>query len=679
MPVDTAAPRTELGSIQQFGALPGWGVFIDLLEHNPKLLWPQALRVWEDMLADAQVQALRMATTLPLRRRRWLIDPNGSDPRIVDHVASDFGLPVKGQKDQLRRPLSGRFSWGRHLEHVLRAPLMGHYFFEIVGEIQADGLWHLRKLAPRPPKSIYEIDVDLDGGLKAIRQAGALQPIEIPAERLVGYVWDQEGAQWTGRSELRSIYKHWLAKDYLMRADVTKHQRNGMGVPVVESAPGSSQAQIDQDQQLASSVRGGDVAGVAMPAGAKLRLVGVEGSLPDTVASIRYHDEQMARAFLAMFIQLGQTATGSRALGERFVDFFALSLDARAEWVCEVTNEFAIERFVRWNFGETDTVPLLISERNEDEEASVQDLATLVQQGLLVVDDDIRTWVRDRVSAPQPPEGAAQPSPPAVPAGPQATARGAKTRRPAAAATGDVGHRQPSAVEQQAGVDFEQLQADRQAAAEQLASDWAAVTQAQIDELVLQVAAASTPAELAQLTVQTTGQAALAAAMVAMAAQGAQSAIDEAAAQGHTLAAPAAADFTDRAEALSLMVGQQLAQSATAAALAATGTSQEIATAVRDHLEGLAGAALGQELDNAMHEAQSLGRMDAMEGWGTAARFYGSELLDVNTCDPCRAEDETEYATLAQARADYPLGAYVGCEGGRRCRGTVVAVASEAA
>lgn len=675
MPVDTAAPRTELGSIQQFGALPGWGVFIDLLEHNPKLLWPQALRVWEDMLADAQVQALRMATTLPLRRRRWLIDPNGSDPRIVDHVASDFGLPVKGQKDQLRRPLSGRFSWGRHLEHVLRAPFMGHYFFEIVGEIAADGLWHLRKLAPRPPKSIYEIDVDPDGGLKAIRQAGSLQPIEIPAERLVGYVWDQEGAQWTGRSELRSIYKHWLAKDYLMRADVTKHQRNGMGVPVVESAPGSSQAQIDQDQQLASSVRGGDVAGVAMPAGAKLRLVGVEGSLPDTVASIRYHDEQMARAFLAMFIQLGQTATGSRALGERFVDFFALSLDARAEWVCEVTNEFAIERFVRWNFGETDTVPLLISERDEDEEASVQDLATLVQQGLLVVDDEIRTWVRDRVSAPQPPAGAAQPSPPA--AGPQAAARSGKARRPASAA--DIGHRQPSQVEQQAGVDFAAMQSDLGAALEALLADWKDVQAAQIDDLVLQASVAHGAAALAAITAQPRGADLLAQAMADIAAKGAQAAADEAAAQGADITLPAAQSFTERAGAIAATMARAISDTAARKAITLTGTQDEIASALRDHLEGLTDAFLRMQLGGALHEGQQTGRRAALRAFPDGTRFYASSLLDANACEACQEEDSTEFSSIDEAEQDFPFGGFIGCLGGLNCRCTVVAVGPEAA
>jgi hypothetical protein len=74
-----------------------------------------------------------------------------------------------------------------------------------------------------------------------------------------------------------------------------------------------------------------------------MRLVGVEGSLPDTLASIKYHDEQMARRFLAMFMQLGSTETGSRALGQSFVDFFALAQESIATDYTKVTNEHIIE------------------------------------------------------------------------------------------------------------------------------------------------------------------------------------------------------------------------------------------------------------------------------------------------------------------------------------------------
>ena len=64
------------------------------------------------------------------------------------------------------------------------------------------------------------------------------------------------------------------------------------------------------------------------------------------------------------------------------------------------------------------------------------------------------------------------------------------------------------------------------------------------------------------------------------------------------------------------------------------------------------------------------------DGAAEGARYYSSELLDRNTCTPCGDVDGTEYSTVDAALADYPLGQYVRCEGGARCRGTLVAVAA---
>lgn len=65
-------------------------------------------------------------------------------------------------------------------------------------------------------------------------------------------------------------------------------------------------------------------------------------------------------------------------------------------------------------------------------------------------------------------------------------------------------------------------------------------------------------------------------------------------------------------------------------------------------------------------------------GWvpEDGAWFHSSELLDRSTCSPCADVDGKEYASWADALADYPLGQYRLCEGGTRCRGTLVMVSA---
>ncbi|MFT4471903.1 hypothetical protein ACMX2H_18530 [Arthrobacter sulfonylureivorans] len=57
--------------------------------------------------------------------------------------------------------------------------------------------------------------------------------------------------------------------------------------------------------------------------------------------------------------------------------------------------------------------------------------------------------------------------------------------------------------------------------------------------------------------------------------------------------------------------------------------------------------------------------------------IWASEIMDGNTCTPCSHVDGKDYDSMAAAREDYPLGGYRGCDGGARCRGTLVFVFNE--
>lgn len=92
----------------------------------------------------------------------------------------------------------------------------------------------------------------------------------------------------------------------------------------------------------------------------------------------------------------------------------------------------------------------------------------------------------------------------------------------------------------------------------------------------------------------------------------------------------------------------------------------------------LAGQALSQQpllqsARDAVAQADGMGRQ-ATADVVAPAQIYASELLDRNTCGPCSLIDGTEYPSLSAARVDYPIGNYIRCEGGDRCRGTLVFV-----
>ena len=406
------AKSNEIG--YQVASLPTWGQLANDEEPNPDLVWPKSISVFDRMrVEDSQVGSVMRAVTLPIRSAIWVVDPAGADPEVVDLIADDLNLQVKGRAYEAPLRTKGRFSWEEHLRLALLELIFGHSFFEQVYDIQDDGRAHLRKLAWRPPKTISEIDVASDGGLKSIKQfgiAGKPSPT-IPVDRIVAYVNDREGGSWQGRSVLRAAYKDWLLKDRIIRAQAIVVERNSLGIPTYENAPppeGLKGEELkkwlaDENQaglKITQNLRAGKSAGVSYPSGGKLSLMGVTGKLPDTEKPIRYHDEQIARAVLAHFLNLG-TETGSWALGSTFANFFTDSLNAVAQHIADVTQQHVIEDLVDLNWGPDIRAPRLTFEPIGSEHPATADAIKMLIDCLAITPDDaLEAHMRDRYGLP---------------------------------------------------------------------------------------------------------------------------------------------------------------------------------------------------------------------------------------------------------------------------------------
>ncbi|HEY9315797.1 phage portal protein family protein [Williamsia sp.] len=395
-------PTNEIGYVDDSATDGG---FWQSAETVPELRWPLSVRVFEQMSrGDSQVTSVERALTLPVRRTPWRIDAAGARPEVTELIARDMNLPIKGgEADFVRTRTKGRFSWSEHLQLALLHLRYGHMFFEQVYTVGDDGLFHLRKLGPRMPRTISDIKVARDGGLIAIEQYGFgtdHREVSIPVNRLVAYVNDREGGDWTGNSLLRPAYKHWLVKDRLLRVDAQTIERNGMGVPVYEAGPADDQKQMDAGKKIAQSYKAGSASGAATPHGAKLRLVAPEGNLPNALPSIKYQDEQIGRSVLAHFLNLG-TQTGSYALGSSFMDFFVLSLQTLGDQVAEVANQHIIEDLVDANFGPEEPAPRLVfDEIGSRKDAVAQALKLLVDAGILRPDRSLEESVRQDYGLP---------------------------------------------------------------------------------------------------------------------------------------------------------------------------------------------------------------------------------------------------------------------------------------
>lgn len=417
----SAPPVNEIGSVVPVSALPlspfggqtaPWTSFIDTQEYVPELQWPTSVATYDQMRTDSQLAGLLTAVVYGISQLRFVIDDNGANPKIVKGISEDLNLPIQGEERQTQRRMKKRFSHNKHLVQTLKIALIyGHMFYEQNGTIEG-GMWRLRKLAPRLPHTIADIKVAQDGGLVSIKQnirgelrsqtlsATTFSYPEIPVDRLVAFPFEMEGANWVGRSILRDCYKNWLIKDRLLRIDAINHERAG-GVPYGVAPQDATSTDIGLLSQMMQEFRIGETGGGAVPYGSEIKIAKGTGS--DVAASIRMHDEAMARRFLLMLANLAQGGqhVGSYALADQFNDLFVIGQRAIVQWYIDVMNEHVIEDWVDWNFGEDEDVTPILAYEGEDDVLGIDQLATLVDKDIVMVDEELEDSIRYRYKLPK--------------------------------------------------------------------------------------------------------------------------------------------------------------------------------------------------------------------------------------------------------------------------------------
>jgi len=657
-------PTSMIGHTDQYSQ---WGMIIsDFAETIGDVMWPTSVWTYSQMRHDPRLAAILAAYTLPIRRATWTVDPTGCRDEVVQLVSDDLGIPVLGDD----RPGPARMrgvSWNQHVRLALLNLVFGHMGFELAGEINALGQFRLTDLAERMPNSISQIHTDKrTSGFAGISQwtiPGQNEAPDIPASRMAWYTHEREGSQWQGRSMLRPAYAPWLLKREMQRVHATSNRRFGMGVPVVRALPGTNPtpAQFQAAQEIAQSMRAGDQAGAALPPGFIIELVGLSGSVPDTPAFLDWLNGEMSTSTLTQFMDLGRTETGSRALGNVFVDYFLLSDQAVADELADTATRGIAGKLVGWNWGEDEPVPrITVADIGSRHEVTAEAIGLLLTSGAIAPDPELERFVRGEFgfpqrSAPAPAQPPAVPpvNPPvnagvpfvdrtaeilryvqARPAGVRAAeveqhygatarktlarlvdakrlaraARGVYVPIAAAGTSGQSGlSRDLTDIELASGVDFAAIQTNWDAAKAQLLAEWPSQAGPIRDELVAAVAAAIATGDLAALGALTASSAALAAAIATVmqdtASSSAAGVVAEAASQGVTITAPVIelALVSGAAAAIAGVIVGGLASAAARAALQNAAPDADpavVGQAAADALDAMTASADGWIADN---------------------------------------------------------------------------------
>lgn len=400
-------PTRPIGVVDEDATYGSW--LADALENVPQLVYPLNLREFAIMAKDPTLSAIISSYTLNILNASWTVDGTGCKDEVTQQVADDVGLPVAG-KDKPGAARVRGVSWPEHLRAALLSLTYGHFGFELQAEV-VDGKARLTGLWERAPWTVNEIHVDpASGQFLGITQDGTgISSRNIPqikADRMVWYTHDRVGANHAGNSLLRPGFGIHLIKREMLRITATAHRRFSMGVPVVEWATGMPQPtplQVSEAQRFASAARAGETAGGSLPPGASLRLVGLDGGVPDNMAFLRWLDTQLSRFALMPQIELGQNSNGgSRALGESFIDSWTLAVASIGTALADQATRQVAAKIVEWNYGLDEPVPAIkVSGIGEQREVTAQSLQLLLTSGALSADPALEAWVRREYRLPE--------------------------------------------------------------------------------------------------------------------------------------------------------------------------------------------------------------------------------------------------------------------------------------
>lgn len=366
--------------------------------------------------SDPKIKMLLSAVKNPIKAASWNIEP-ADDSDLQKQIAEIIELILFSEMDK---------SWTAFIHETLTMIEQGSSWFEIVDKIiighrKYGNVNALKSLAFRSQRTLHRFNLcPQTGKLKSISQYayGDLQRlVDLPAEYLLGFVMDKEGDNYEGISWLRPCIGAFKRKEHHLKLEAIGIEKYAIPTPILtvpegkETSPEYSVAvnvmkkYITHEQQF-----------ITKPSDWGIDFLKNDGFDASKIrASIDKENTEMVNAFLANFLDLGQSGSGSYALSFDLSDFFLSSIEHIALLICEEINRCLIPRMVKLNFGPQQEYPRLtvsgITDKAGKEFSEI--MKNLIEAKVIIPDDRLEESIRDRYGLPyKSEEGQRQVQPP---------------------------------------------------------------------------------------------------------------------------------------------------------------------------------------------------------------------------------------------------------------------------
>lgn len=254
-----------------------------------------------------------------------------------------------------------------------------------------DGLFGLRKLAPRPQDTLHRWIFDETGDVRAMVQ---LPPPDyrqrtIPIERSLLFRFGHRKNNPEGISILRGAYRPWYYKKRLEEFESVGVERDLAGLPMVKvpaeylrARPGSDQHKmVEAMRKMVRSVRRNEQEGLVFPVAYdedtkqplfSFELLSSGGARQhDTNTLIQRYEQRQLMTVLADFIMVGhEGSTGTYNLHVDKTGIFREALNSTAGSVVDVLNRYLAPRLFHLNGWHPSSLPKFQAENVDNPDLS---------------------------------------------------------------------------------------------------------------------------------------------------------------------------------------------------------------------------------------------------------------------------------------------------------------------
>lgn len=353
----------------------------------------KGLEIYDRMQTDSQIAACLATKKLAVLSRGWRVLAGSAKP-AEEEAARFCQFALEDMHGSIEDVL---FS-------TLDALAKGYSVAEINFKHIEGGYWNghigLASIKHKDPALIdFETDEFLNvTGLTRLPSDGG-KPVHLPPEKFLIYTYMPTYEDPRGHSDLRACYKHWWAKEIILRFFIGYVERYGS--PVVRGTYKRGTTRQQQEELLRVLDRIQQETAIVIPEDVTVELLeaafhGEQGFLD----AIAYHDRQIAKAILGETLtqEEGQR-TGALALAKVHQDTMLLRLHKIKRDLEEtVMREQVFRPLTRLNFPGAITPKFVLGGLEDRDMAGMSSvLERLVKIGAV---DPVEPWVRDWLCLP---------------------------------------------------------------------------------------------------------------------------------------------------------------------------------------------------------------------------------------------------------------------------------------